>query len=71
MISVNNVELISPPVTTMASGFWISEPGPVANSTGNRPKAVMLAGISTGRRPPLAPSKTTQGVTLPLPLRYF
>ncbi len=49
--SVSAVELTRPPITTMASGFWISEPGPVANSSGTRPKAVMLAVISTGPQP--------------------
>ena len=43
-------------MTTIASGFWISEPGPLANSSGTRPKAAMLAVISTGRRRRFAPS---------------
>jgi hypothetical protein len=58
-ISVSRVEDTSPPMTTMASGRWISEPGPVANSSGTRPKAAMLAVISTGRSRRLAPSTTT------------
>ena len=37
--------VMSPPMTTMARGRWISEPGPVANSRGIRPKAVMDAGF--------------------------
>ena len=46
MISVNNVDVTSPPMTTMASGRWISDPGPVANNKGIRPKAVIAAVIS-------------------------
>jgi hypothetical protein len=58
-ISVSAVAVIRPPMTTMASGRWISEPGPLANSSGTRPKAVMLAVISTGRSRRSAPSTTT------------
>ena len=45
-------------MTTIASGRWISLPGPLANSSGTRPSAVMLAVISTGRRRRMAPSRT-------------
>src|SRR5215831_310243 len=37
-ISVKAVEESRPPITTMASGRWISDPGPVANKSGIRPK---------------------------------
>ena len=56
--SVRAVDVTSPPMTTIASGFWISEPGPVANSSGTRPSAAMLAVINTGRSRRVAPSKT-------------
>src|SRR5438477_14250 len=36
-------------MTTAASGFWISEPGPVAKSIGTSPRAATSAVISTGR----------------------
>jgi hypothetical protein len=54
-ISVRAVAVISPPMTTMANGRWISEPGPVANNSGINPKAVIDAVISTGRKRLLAP----------------
>jgi len=43
------VEVTVPPTTTTASGFWISEPGPVANRMGTRPMTVRMAVIMTGR----------------------
>ena len=43
---VSAVELASPPMTTIASGRWISEPGPVANSTGSKPNAAIVAVIA-------------------------
>lgn len=55
-MSVSAVELTSPPITTIAKGFWISEPGPVANSSGTSPNAAMLAVIITGRSRRTAPS---------------
>src|SRR5262245_59003222 len=42
-MSVSSVEDKSPPITTIASGRWISDPGPEANSSGINPSAVMLA----------------------------
>jgi hypothetical protein len=47
----------SPPMTTTASGRWISEPCPVARSSGISPKPVILAVIITGlkRRSARAP----------------
>ena len=65
MMSVSSVALTSPPMTTMASGFWISEPGPLAKSSGTRPKAAMLAVISTGRRRRFAPSTTISATYSP------
>src|SRR5690349_4545126 len=35
-ISVKAVDETRPPITTIASGRWISEPGPVANKSGTR-----------------------------------
>ena len=49
MISkVSSVEVINPPTTTVASGFCISEPVPVANSIGIKLNIAMDAVISTG-----------------------
>jgi len=47
--SVSSVEVTNPPTTTVASGFWISEPAPPANSIGIRLKMEIEAVISTGR----------------------
>ena len=65
MISVSRVEVTSPPMTTTASGFWISEPGPLAVSIGTSPIAAMLAVISTGRSRRIAPSRTTWSSGMP------
>lgn len=50
------VDVTSPPMTTMASGRCISEPGPVANNKGINAKAALLAVIMTGRKRRRAPS---------------
>ena len=44
------VELIIPPVITTDSGYWISDPTPVAASRGKIPNSVVNAVINTGRR---------------------
>src|SRR5690606_33687778 len=62
---VRAVAEISPPTTTMASGRCISDPGPVAKSSGTSPKAAMLAVIITGRRRRLAPSTTVSSMPRP------
>ena len=43
------VELISPPMTTMASGFWVSLPIPLDTAAGINPIAAIKAVITTGR----------------------
>ena len=57
-MSVSRVDVTRPPITTIASGRWISEPGPLANSSGTRPIAAMLAVMSTGRSRRCAPRTT-------------
>ena len=57
--SLSSVEVTKPPITTIAKGRLISEPGPVANNSDTKPKAAMLALISTGRNLRFAPSTTT------------
>lgn len=44
-MSVNKVEVINPPTTTVASGRWVSAPTPVDNSMGMRPRMATLAVI--------------------------
>ena len=56
---VKKVEDTRPPITTMARGRWISEPGPVANNKGIKPKAAILAVINTGLNRREEPSVTT------------
>ena len=46
---VARVEVNNPPITTAANGRCTSDPGPVANSIGNRLKTVMDAVIRIGR----------------------
>ena len=65
-ISVKKVDETSPPITTMAKGLWISEPGPVANNNGIKPNAAMLAVISTGRNLLADPSITTWAMSMPV-----
>ena len=43
------VELISPPITTMASGFCVSLPMPFETAAGISPMAAIKAVITTGR----------------------
>ena len=64
-MSVRAVDVTSPPMTTIASGRWISEPGPSAKSSGTSPNAAMLAVIITGRRRRTDPSKTTSAIGMP------
>ena len=63
--NVKRVEVAKPPITTMAKGFWISAPGPVANKSGTNPNAVMPAVIKTGRNLRCEPSTTTSEISLP------
>ena len=46
---VSIVELINPPMTTLASGFCVSLPIPVDTAAGNKPIAAIKAVITTGR----------------------
>jgi hypothetical protein len=43
MKSVRHVALIKPPITTMASGFCVSDPMPVEIAAGSKPTAAMRA----------------------------
>ena len=49
-IIVIMVAVISPEITTMASGFCTSEPRPVAARNGASPSTVVAAVMSTGRK---------------------
>jgi len=63
-ISDRTIELISPPITVMASGLSISEPAPIPNASGNMPAIVASAVIAIGRkrRRPLESSLPPQTV---------
>lgn len=39
-----------PPITTVASGRWTSDPVPVAKAIGMNPRAATIGVISTGRK---------------------
>lgn len=59
---VNSVEVIKPPITTMARGFCTSEPGPEAKNIGVRPRMETRAVIRTGlslRSHPVAIASST------------
>ena len=45
---VKKVELINPPMTTMARGFWVSLPIPLDTAAGSKPIAAISAVITTG-----------------------
>src|SRR5690606_4270996 len=62
---VSAVDETSPPITTIASGRWISEPGPVANNSGTSPPAVIAAVIITGRSRRFAPSTAACAIDMP------
>jgi hypothetical protein len=48
--SVKSVLEMSPPMTTVASGFWTSAPVPVAMAIGTKPREATSAVINTGRK---------------------
>src|SRR5471030_142936 len=50
------VLVISPPITTMASGFDASDPIPFDIAAGSRPMAAIRAVMTTGRRRSATPS---------------
>src|SRR5262245_3292315 len=63
--AVSTVAVISPPITTIASGRWTSEPGPVANRNGIRASIATVAVIITGRSRSFAPSTTASRIPSP------
>ena len=56
-IRVSRVALIRPPMTTVASGRWISAPVSVAMAMGTKPSEATSAVIATGRNRVMAPSR--------------
>jgi len=55
--SVSSVAEISPPITTVASGFWTSAPAPSPSAIGKNPNEATSAVMTTGRRRASAPSR--------------
>ena len=49
-MSVSSVDVNTPPITTVASGRWTSDPAPVLSAIGTKPSAATSAVISTGLR---------------------
>ena len=47
--SVSSVDVMMPPITTVARGRWISLPTPVEMAIGMKPAASVIAVASTGR----------------------
>jgi len=58
IISVRAIEVIRPPTTTIASGFWSSAPVPVAQIIGSNHITEVNAVMSTGLRRIIAPFTT-------------
>ena len=63
--NVSTVDDTKPPMTTIANGFYTSEPMPVANNIGIKPKADVAAVINTGRKQDNAPSNTAFLTSIP------
>src|SRR4029453_10605060 len=63
--SVRNVELIIPPITTVANGRCTSAPALVERAIGMKPNAATAAVISTGRKRVKDPSITADLVSNP------
>jgi len=53
--SVRMLDVITPPMTTVASGRCTSAPAPTEMAIGRKPRASVVAVISTGRRRSMAP----------------
>src|SRR5690606_12933958 len=70
-ISVNKVELIRPPTTTVARGRCVSAPTPLDSNIGTNPRMATLAVINTGRRRRSAPCTTASRTVRPLPRNSF
>src|SRR6266446_593065 len=62
---VSAVEVINPPITTVASGLWTSAPVPVAIAIGTKPSEATRAVISTGRTRSIAPLKIAPPTSSP------
>ena len=59
------VALMTPPMTTVASGRWTSAPMPVLKAIGTKPSAATSVVISTGRRRVRAASSTACSRSMP------
>ena len=65
-IIVSNVDVTSPPITTVASGRCTSAPSPVERAIGRNPSEATRAVIVTGRRRSRVPMMTTRrGLSTP------
>ena len=62
---VKAVDVIKPPITTVAKGRWTSAPILVATAIGKNPKLATRAVIKTGRRRSMAPCRTASRVGSP------
>src|SRR5450830_290832 len=62
---VSSVAVTSPPMTTMASGRWVSEPISRDSAMGSRPRAASMAVISTVRRRCIEPMRAASYTVWP------
>ncbi len=63
--SVSAVEVIRPPITTVASGRCTSAPVPVASAIGMKPRLATRAVIKTGRTRSIAPPMMAPSMSSP------
>ena len=66
-MSVNNVELTRPPITTTARGRCTSEPIPWDSARGTNPRSATKAVVNTGRRRNRQPLTTASSSSNRLP----
>lgn len=64
-INVSNVNVINPPITTVANGLCTSESIDADKAIGKKPKLATQAVMSTGRRRRRALAKTASIVAAP------
>src|SRR6185369_18050565 len=69
--NVSNVDVMRPPITTVASGLCTSAPAEVAIAIGMNPRLATSAVINTGRNRTRVPSLKASSVDIPCSLNRF
>ena len=71
MNSVNIVAKISPPIITIASGRWLSDPMPWLKAAGSNPRIAIMAVISTERVRDCIPKSTDSASGCPMRMKFL